>query len=123
MYRCMYCKSKFNKPEIMYETDVSGFKTGKAIAVCPVCGKREIEKSESRHCKCCGARLSDANKTDYCNAACRRRGERLWTAQEERKRKKLLSPLSQILKELEEYNKAHKTRLSYGRFIAIKDSL
>lgn len=117
MYCCTDCKKTFFNPRECYETH--GLKTPpfERHLVCPYC-KGSVVPVEVAHCRYCGARLPEG-ATEYCNNACRHRGEILW--RREARRRKLLhdNPISQLIRMVEQYNREHKTNYSYGQYVAL----
>lgn len=118
MYRCTDCKSKFEYPEIVCESLEMKEPPYRRLIRCPFCKSGEIEKEEVYHCQNCGVRLPDKGK--YCSAACRQTGERLYAEQMKRRGEFLASPVALAVKEVEEYNKTHGTRYSYGEYFMRK---
>ncbi len=118
MYICKDCKKKFAVPFTFFEEHGLDTPPYEKFTVCPHCKGENIKIIETRHCKCCGARLKYENRGEYCNERCRKRGERLWKLEEQRRKKRMNSPLNEVLNKLKEYNEEHKTRLSYGQFVA-----
>ncbi len=118
MYICHECGYEFDNPAKIQETHGLSSLPFEIICVCPRCSSTNYKKTQSDFCRCCGARLREG-KTDYCSMSCKKRGEKLW--QRELNRKKILTdnPLFKVLRENEAYNKKHGTRLSYGQFVAL----
>ncbi len=121
MYICLECRYEFENPVKLQENHRFVAPPFETVCVCPKCKTTNYKKSKSDFCRCCGAKLKE-NQHDYCSDSCKKRGEKLW--QKELKRKKLLedNPLYQIIRENEAYNKQHGENLSYGQFMALKNS-
>ncbi len=119
MYFCTDCKKNFFDPKVYFERHAFLPPPYEKHIVCPYCESENIIFLKARHCKCCGARLPYKNSGDYCDDACRKRGERLWKTQKERREKRNESPIYKTVRALVEYNKTHGTHLSYGQFEAI----
>lgn len=120
MYCCTDCKKEFEYVEIVFETHGLDTPPYERLRRCPFCHSVNIEECESRHCKFCGSRLKD--NTDYCSARCKKAGEIYYAAQQKRKREFLNSPVADAVREVEEYNKTHGTKYSYGQYFAKKES-
>lgn len=118
MYRCTDCKKSFLNARVVYEKHGLGSPPYERRLVCPICGGEDLKECEVRHCRCCGARLPEG-RYDYCNEACRVRGERLWSKQAQRRKKRESDPLCVAVAAVELYNREHKTRLSYGQYISM----
>lgn len=83
-------------------------------------------------CKCenCGAEFeTESTIQKYCSDKCRyevmqkKEAERRKKRKEEKKREKdKKAHLWDIIGEIERYNKKHKTYLSYGQYLAMKDA-
>ena len=85
------------------------------LCTCPSCGERTLRSEE--HCRCCGAKLTSSGN-EYCSDACRRRGEEMWRRERIRRKLANANPISRIIKETEEYNRAHGTDYTYGEYVA-----
>ena len=72
-------------------------------------------------CKRCKryTRVKDPNEK-YCSV-CRKAIEHNKQGKPAPKKKRKLSPIDAVLVEVEEYNKANGTCLSYGKFVAMKE--
>ena len=117
MYHCTDCKSFFTAP---LKTGGSGHTSKDSFEVslfCPFCKSAYIEIYEPQYCRCCGRKLKN-DKHLYCSRACLKNGERLYRIQKENKERIKNSPIYVIARKLKEYNKLHKTNLSYGQFVA-----
>ncbi len=117
MYCCTDCKKQFSNLKECYETHGLQFPPYERYLLCPECGGHVVPISRE-YCRCCGARLPE-NVHEYCNKACRRRGERLWKMQA---RKRVLienNPINLLVRMVEEYNRTHGTDYSYGKYVAL----
>lgn len=117
MYRCTDCKGIFMSARSVYEHHGLAGQPYERRLVCPICGGEEFVPLEAKHCRCCGARLP-AGRYEYCNDECRRRGERLWKKQRERRKQRELNPLNMLVAEAQQYNREHGTDYSYGHYVA-----
>ena len=115
MYYCTDCKIFIEDPKLK-NFKING-KTERR-AVCPVCGEKLI-LSTPEYCRYCGARLKDAGTDGYCSDGCRRLGKKLWTRELRRRKKTNADPIARILRMLTDYNREHKTKYSYGQFVAL----
>lgn len=120
MYYCTDCKKRFFDPKIYFERHDNLPPPYEKHILCPYCESEKITYLEARHCKCCGAKLPYNNKGDYCDCACKRRGEKLWRLEAKRRKERLLSPLYSAVRELEEYNKENGINMSYGKYFGLK---
>lgn len=72
MYKCDYCKCKFDEPDTLSTTyeDYYGVsddvmsRTHLSIEVCPICGSEEI--SEMNLCETCKWSHIDSDSEEYC---------------------------------------------------------
>ncbi len=98
------------------------------------CGCNKISnRLRLEFCANCGEKIpADSKNYKYCCEECAKEGNRLKMRQnaERKKREKLenknnnyknLSPLDRTLIELREYNRKHKTNLSYGEYVYLRD--
>ena len=118
MYYCNDCKKEFIKPLKNYETHGLTSPPYEVFLLCPFCKSTNFKEKEIKYCRCCGARLSNP-KAEYCSDKCKISLEKL--RREEYKRHKMLSesPLIQLIKEVEAYNKQNGTKYSYGQYVAL----
>lgn len=118
MYYCKNCRSEFESPEIFRETHGLSSPPFENFCVCPFCKSTDFKEMEIKYCHACGARLYGENG-DYCNDSCRTTATRL--KKREIIRRKFLNenPLTVLMREVEKYNKEHKTKYSYGQYVAI----
>ncbi len=123
MYYCNDCKSKFEKPLIKAESHSLTCPPFEKVYLCPFCKTTNFEEMEIAHCRCCGARIID-NTGDFCSDKCRLRFEKLKTAEFKHKKQVNDSAIYKFVREVEEYNKLHNTKYSYGQYVAyIKPTL
>ena len=120
MYCCTDCKKEFEYVEIVFETHGMETPPFERIKRCPFCHSTDILERESRHCKFCGSRLKENG--EYCSSRCKKAGEIYYAAQQKRKTEFLGSPVAQAIREVEEYNKIHGTKYSYGQYFALKEA-
>lgn len=116
----LYCKScgyEFEKPQKLFEKHNLETPPYEEINVCPACNSADIAEKITRHCKCCGAKLKDGAK-DYCSKECRENGLRLQKIENRRRKIVYESPLNEIVRLTEIYNKQNNTRYSYGQYVA-----
>ena len=118
MFICKKCGYEFSNPKKIFETHGLQNPPYEVMTVCPACKSQSITEKTVTHCRCCGAKLKDSS-TEYCSESCRKRGERL--REIEQKKRKVLneSPLSEIIRQVNAYNKTHNTNYSYGQYVAI----
>lgn len=119
MYYCQDCKKNFEFAQVVFERHGLENPPFERILRCPFCHSDRFKELVSSHCKYCGSRLSIEG--DYCSDYCKRLGEKMWERQRNLAELKKRSLLEVTLKELDSYNKAHNTRLSYGQYIVIKE--
>lgn len=118
MYRCQDCKAEFEYVEVVFERHGLDTPPYERIRLCPYCHSDHYEEIRNTHCRCCGSKLRVPG--EYCSEDCRKAGEKLWERQRTREERRQASPLILAIKETEEYNKAHGTKLSYGQYVALK---
>lgn len=116
MLICSDCGSQFEKPDTYRETHGFNSPPFEEKRCCPFCKSTNIHEKNLTHCRCCGAKLTDGG--EYCSEACRRRGEEMWRRQRRMRRLAKANPISRIVREVEEYNRAHGTDYSYGKYVA-----
>ncbi len=117
MLICSDCGSQFEKPDTYAETHGFNSPPFEGKRCCPFCKSTNIHEKNLTHCRCCGAKLTNAGG-EYCSDACRRRGEELWRRERLRRKLANANPISRIIKEAEEYNRAHGTDYTYGEYVA-----
>ncbi len=118
MYYCNLCDSYFDEAKIQFERHSLDTEPFEKHYVCPVCNSAEFKEINLTHCRCCGARLKE-NEYLYCSPECEERGKKMWEKQKRKKYYEQQMPLNIILRELGEYNRLNKTKLSYGQYVAI----
>ena len=117
MYRCTDCKKKFRKGKVYFEKHGLDSPPYERFIICPDCGGI-LEPIKYEYCRCCGARLPDGVH-NYCDKACKNKGERMWQRQSYRRRKWAQDPLARMVDRVDRYNAEHGTRYSYGQYVAI----
>lgn len=75
--------------------------------VCVICGVPLVKNSHNRHKLYCSAACADKART------ARRRAQK-------EKSKTRVSGLTDVLRELNEYNRQHNTAISYGKWVVMK---
>ena len=120
MYRCTDCGMEFEFAEIFFETHGLSTPPYERIKRGPHCHSAKFLESESLHCNFCGAKLTKEGK--YCSERCRKAGEIYYAEQEKRRAIFIGSPVAAAVREVEEYNKKHGTKYSYGQYFMLKDS-
>lgn len=118
MYYCSSCNSYFDDLKIQFEHHSLSNEPYEKLYVCPICNSTEFKEINLTHCRCCGAKLKD-NDYLYCSPVCEARGKEMWEKQKRKQNYEKQLPINIILKELHEYNKINKTKLSYGQYVAI----
>ena len=119
MYCCKDCGFEFLYADTKTERHNLDGVPFEKINVCPNCKGTNYEKVKKAHCRYCGRRISE-EKDGYCNDYCKERGEILWEQQAKRRRMYEQSSLFGIVREIEEYNRTHKKKITYGEYIALK---
>ena len=120
MYYCTDCNKRFFDPKIVFERHGAVCPPYEKHVMCPYCESGNIVLLEVRHCRFCGAKLPYNAAGDYCDAACEKRGKRLWELEAKRRKERVLSPVYAAVRAVEEYNKTHGTHLSYGGYFGKK---
>jgi len=105
MLICSDCGSQFEKPDTYAETHGFNSPPFEEKRCCPFCKSTNIREKNLTHCRCCGAKLTNA-------------GEELWRRERLRRKLANANPISRIIKEAEEYNRAHGTDYTYGEYVA-----
>ena len=118
MYICHECGYEFKKPKKLTETHDLPNPPYEIIYVCPQCKSTDFEIKKVSHCHCCGAKILYGDSM-YCSEACKIKGEKLWLKEALDKDLLSQSPVYQLVREAEEYNKIHNTKYSYGQFVAL----
>ena len=119
MYYCKNCNTTFETPQKIYEQHGFSSPPYEALYVCPFCSSTDFYIMQKNHCRLCGALLK-IGQNQYCSSACRNKGEKLWLRQMQRRNAEYESPINQIIRELENYNKENGIKLSYGQYVSLK---
>ena len=117
MYYCPECKTEFRKPKKIADSHNLNSPPFEKYLCCPFCSNKNIRIIESKHCKCCGAKLKD-NESDYCSVECEKKGRKLLDIKLKKELAEFSNPINVIIRELNEYNKKNNTNYSYGQYIA-----
>lgn len=117
MYRCQDCDYQFLYADSLVDRHNLENPPFEKIAVCPNCKGRNFSEIKKHYCKYCGRSLKK-DVTEYCSDYCRKKGEKMWQEQAVRKNLYNQNSLVSITRELEEYNKKHKTNYTYGTFVS-----
>ncbi|MBP3705956.1 MAG: hypothetical protein J6J13_01730 [Clostridia bacterium] len=117
MYYCTDCGKKFDTCKVSYERHGFEFAPFEEFLFCPYCSSDRIKELKVRYCRCCGKKLTDFKRW-YCNDECKRRGEKLWRIEREKRRRLQSNSLMKIVSKIEQYNITHGTNYSYGAFVA-----
>lgn len=118
MYRCQDCEKEFLYVEVVFERHNLDTPPFERVKLCPYCHSNNFSEMTEYFCMSCGSKLRD--KTEFCSPACRKRGMEILKREEQRRDFLKNSPIMRSLKEVEEYNKAHGTKYSYGVYFALK---
>ena len=118
MYHCKDCNRKFNTPKKVLETHGQTAPPFEVFYLCPFCSSTNFNKIIVSYCKCCGRRLNDPSDY-YCSENCRSNAIKLKHKEVLRKQALATNPLNVLINEVEKYNNEHKTKYSYGQYIAI----
>lgn len=87
--------------------------------ICIDCGKTHTAQSRAaKRCPECNLKHRKEYRQEYAEA---NKNEQIEIQKKFKKPMRKPKPMSQILKEIEAYNKQHKTRLSYGQYVALVD--
>lgn len=116
MYHCKDCGFEFLYAATTFERHGLALPPFEKMQVCPNCKSHNFEKSKISHCRCCGRRINKAN-AEYCSKECKTKGEFMWREQARRRKLYENSSLISIARQLDEYNKQHKTHYTYGNFV------
>ena len=116
MYHCKDCGFEFLYADTIIERHTLDSPPFEKIRVCPNCKSYNFDKAKTPHCRCCGRRLKSA-ELEYCSKECKIRGEFMWREQSRRRQLYENSSLVSIVRQLELYNKQHKTHYTYGNFV------
>lgn len=118
MYTCKNCGCEFENAKIVYQSHGLLNPPYEEIFVCPDCESTNFENKKVTHCRCCGAKLLN-NEKKYCSDKCEKLGIALRQKEQKRKKEYLESPICRLVKEVENYNKTHRTNYSYGQYVAL----
>ncbi len=118
MFYCKDCGFEFEKPLMLFEKHNLDTAPFEELTVCPACKGQNIKEKNVTHCRCCGARLSDG-LVDYCSENCRENGIKLRKIENRKRKVRLESPLNTLVRQVEDYNKKHNTKYSYGKYVAL----
>ncbi len=116
MYYCQDCKKEFKKLKKLIETHGHTFPPYEEFYLCPHCNSSRVKKLPTRHCACCGAKMS--GQGEYCSTQCKTKGEYLWAKERRIKEYWQTHPLYEAVREVEKYNKENGKNLSYGQYFA-----
>ena len=114
MYRCTDCKRDFERPLTLGERHNLSSPPYENIVCCPYCLGERIVEWGNFYCHCCGRRV--APEQEYCSDDCRRLYERLTRLEKMRNRIIHNFELNKAVREVDEYNRLNKKRLSYGEY-------
>ena len=120
MYRCTDCKGEFDFLKIVFGTHGLDTPPYEKLKLCPYCGSSEYERRENMHCKFCGRRLKEAG--EYCSKECEKAGRRYYEREQENCRIFKSSPVAMAVMEVADYNRAHGTKYSYGKYFSLKEA-
>lgn len=118
MYCCQDCKKEFLYVEVVFERHGLSTPPYERIKLCPHCHSNNFGEIEEHYCLSCGSKLR--NTTDFCSPSCRKKGRDILRREEQRRDFLKNSPIMKSVKEVEEYNKEHGTKYSYGSYFALK---
>lgn len=118
MYYCPDCGYEFKVALRYTETHNLDYPPFEDVFVCPNCkGRNYYEKIET-HCRCCGARLSE-NLKEYCSESCYMKGMKMWNKEKARRKINEKSPLTELTREVKNFNRKNNTEYSYGQYVAL----
>ncbi len=118
MFYCNNCRSYFDVPFIIKESQGAPPPYCEESEVCPSCQSSDYKATYSGYCRCCGRKIP--NTREYCNETCRKAGEEMWVRQRQRQEDRKKDPMYITLAQIDLYNKKHGTNLSYGQYTAMK---
>ena len=118
MYRCRECGKRFVRPRRLYENHGHGFNMVEALYGCPFCKSGGFYEIRERFCKACGREIYGFE--DYCSDECAAEGERLYAREREYRLMFAESEVAKAVREVNDYNKAHGTKYSYGQYFLLK---
>lgn len=117
MYFCLNCGQNFERPEKVIEKHNLDSAPYEEYKVCPCCKSQEFNLVIPSHCKCCGRKLLK-NQKEFCSETCREINAILRRSEKRRRNLDYNSDINIVLREVESFNKLHKTRLSYGKYVS-----
>lgn len=118
MYICNDCDFQFETPLKIQETHGLNTPPFETISVCPHCKSTNFEKATFNYCHCCGAKIKNAYG-NYCSEKCENRGKKLWQKQNTKTELLYNSKIYKLVREVDNYNQKHKTKLSYGQYVSL----
>ena len=118
MYYCSDCGCEFETTAVFCETHGLTSPPFEELRCCPFCGSGNIKEKAVSYCRCCGARLGNSERV-YCSPSCRKRGEEMRRREMKKQRLIFSSPLFQIVREVDEYNRKNGTDYSYGQYVTL----
>ena len=120
MFVCKNCGETFNIPKAVAERHNLSEAPFETLHFCPKCDSADLYETAGGYCRNCGRKI--AKGKEYCNDTCRKQGEALWAKQRADREKLKDDPMLKLIRQTNEYNKRHGTRLSYGQFTAYLDA-
>ncbi len=117
MYYCKSCNKRFENPILKTETHRLNFPPFERLYLCPFCQATNFEEVKTTHCRCCGARIIE-KQGEFCSDRCKIRFEKLHKAEYKHKKQVNDSAIYKFLREVDQYNKQHNTKYSYGQYVA-----
>lgn len=117
MSKCKWCGAEIAAGRKAQYCDLQCYQSARSAAL----AAGTAEKLDERTCRYCGKVFTPTRRTNvYCCIECRTAAadERAATVRIEVKETKPKPNLDRTLKELDAYNKAHNTDISYGKWMA-----
>ncbi len=118
MFYCKDCGIEFETTKKLYERHGLSSPPYEPISVCPNCEGRNFYEHLTTHCRCCGVKLQLGDE-GYCSEKCRVKGEKLRKIEINRRKLRLESPLSELVRLVDDFNNSNNTKYSYGQFVAL----
>lgn len=118
MYYCSDCSCEFETAALFTETHGFTSPPFEELGCCPFCGSGNVKEKAGSYCRCCGARLGNSER-EYCSPSCRKRGEEMRRWEIKKKRLVFSSPIFQVVREVDEYNRKNGTDYSYGQYVTL----
>ncbi len=118
MYKCKKCGAVFNCYDIFMERYYPSVMPSVPAKHCPSCKSEKVTVYDGKYCACCGIVIDEWQ--EYCSAECEHTAKLLQEREEKRKRLVRSFEISLAVREVEDYNREHGTRLSYGEYFAKK---